>query len=256
MANVQRFIDRVVLVTGGSSGIGRATLLAFAREGAVVVNADVLEEKGREVVELVKHEGGAGSFIRTDVSRSADVASLVEQIVRRYGRLDVAFNNAGIEEPVPGKMADISEESWDRVHGINLKGVFLCMKHEIPVMLAQGRGSIVNTASTCGIVAEPDVASYVAAKHGVVGLTRAAAVDYAKDNIRINAVCPATTLTDQVIRVSRGDPAKLKLFETYQPVGRLGKPEEIASAVLFLASDEASFMTGHALAVDGGALAI
>jgi NAD(P)-dependent dehydrogenase (short-subunit alcohol dehydrogenase family) len=184
------------------------------------------------------------------------VESLVAQIAKAYGRLDVAFNNAGVEEPFPGKMAEISEESWDRVHGINLKGVFLCMKHEIPLMLSQGGGRIVNTASTCGIVAEPDVASYVASKHGVVGLTRAAAVDYAKSNIRINAVCPATTLTDQVIRVSGGDPDKLKLFETYQPVGRLGKPEEIAAAVLFLASDEASFMTGHAMAVDGGALAI
>jgi NAD(P)-dependent dehydrogenase (short-subunit alcohol dehydrogenase family) len=253
---MRRFAGRIVLVTGGSSGIGRATLLAFAKEGAVVVNADVLEEKGREVIEQVKRQGGDGRYIRTDVSLSHQVGSLMEQIAKEFGRLDVAFNNAGVEEPFPGKMAEISEESWDRVHGTNLKGIFLCMKHEIPLMLKQGKGSIVNTASTCGIVAEPDVASYVASKHGVVGLTRAAAVDYARSNIRINAVCPATTLTDQVIRVTRGDPSELKRLESYQPVGRLGKVEEIAAAVLFLASDEASFMTGHALAVDGGALAI
>jgi NAD(P)-dependent dehydrogenase (short-subunit alcohol dehydrogenase family) len=253
---MQRFVRKIVLVTGASSGIGRETLLAFSREGAIVVNADVLEEKGNEIIAQVQKEGGDGSFIKTDVSIADNVESLVARIVEEYGRLDVAVNNAGREEPFPAKMAEISEESWDRVHGTNLKGVFLCMKYEIPRMLRQGGGTIVNTASTCGIVAEPDVASYVASKHGVVGLTRAAAVDYARDHIRINAVCPATTLTDQVMRVTRGEVAELRRLESYQPVGRLGKAAEIAAAILFLASDDASFITGHALAVDGGALAI
>ncbi len=253
---MKRFENEVVLVTGASSGIGRATLLAFAQEEAIVINADILEEKGLEVIEQVKRKGGEGIFIRTDVSKSDQVKSLIDEIIRKFERLDIAFNNAGVEEPFPGKMADITEASWDRVHGINLKGIFLCMKYEIPQMLTQGKGVIINTASTCGIVAEPDVAGYIASKHGVVGLTRAAAVDYARSNIRINAVCPATTLTDQVIRVTRGDPNELKRLESYQPIGRLGKAEEIAAAVLFLASDESSFMTGHALAVDGGALAI
>jgi NAD(P)-dependent dehydrogenase (short-subunit alcohol dehydrogenase family) len=207
---MKRFVRKIVMVTGGSSGIGRETLLAFSREGAIVVNADVLEEKGRQIIEQVKAEGGDGSFIATDVSISGQVENLVARVVEKYGRLDIAVNNAGIEEPFPGKMAEITEESWNKVHNTNLKGIFLCMKHEIPQMLRQGGGAIVNTASTCGIVAAPDVASYVASKHGVVGLTRAAAVDYARDNIRINAVCPATSLTDKVIRVTRGDPAELK----------------------------------------------
>lgn len=253
---MKRFAGKIVLVTGASAGIGRATLLAFADEGATVINADISEVAGQEVIGEIQQQGGQGIFQKTDVSKHDQVKKLIETIVDRYGRLDVAFNNAGVEEPQMCKLADISEESWDRVQGINLKGVFLCMKYEIPQMLKQGKGAIINAASTCGIVAEPDVANYVASKHGVVGLTRAAAVDYADKNIRINAVCPATTMTDQVRRVTNNDPEILKLLETYQPMKRMGKPAEIAAAVLFLASDDASFMTGHPLAVDGGALAI
>lgn len=253
---MKRFEDKVVLVTGASTGIGRATLQAFSKEGATVINADILEREGEELIREIKVSGDEGLFIKTDVSQPDQIEKMIQTIMGKYGRLDIAFNNAGVEEPEMCKMADISVESWDRVQSINLKGVFLCMKYEIPEMLKQGKGVIINTASTCGIVAEPDVANYVASKHGVVGLTRAAAVDYAKDNIRINAICPATTLTEQVIRVTRGDPEILKLLETYQPMQRMGKPEEIAATVLFLASDDASFMTGHPLAVDGGALAI
>jgi len=253
---MKRFEGKIVLVTGASAGIGRAALLAFADEGATVINADISEKPGQEVIDEIIKQGGQGFFVKTDVSKHDQVKKLVEIIIEKYGRLDVAFNNAGVEEPLMCKLADISEESWDRVQSINLKGIFLCMKYEIPQMLKQGKGVIINTASTCGIVAEPDVANYVASKHGVVGLTRAAAVDYADKNIRINAVCPATTMTDQVRRVTNNDPEILKLLETYQPMKRMGKPSEIASAVLFLASDDASFMTGHPLAVDGGALAI
>ncbi len=253
---MERFEGKIVLVTGASAGIGRATLLAFADEGAIVINADISEKLGQEVIEEIQEHGGQGLFVKTDVSKHDQVKKLIEIIIEKFGRLDIAFNNAGVEEPQMCKLADISEESWDRVQSINLKGIFLCMKYEIPQMLKQGKGVIINTASTCGIVAEPDVANYVASKHGVVGLTRAAAVDYAEKNIRINAICPATTLTDQVRRVTNNDPEILKLLATYQPMKRMGKPSEIAAAVLFLASDDASFMTGHPLAVDGGALAI
>lgn len=253
---MKRFEGKTILVTGASAGIGRATLLAFANEGAIVINADISEKLGQEVIDEIQEHGGQGLFVKTDVSKHDQVKKLIEIIIEKYGRLDIAFNNAGVEEPQMCKLADISEESWDRVQSINLKGIFLCMKYEIPQMLKQGKGVIINTASTCGIVAEPEVANYVASKHGVVGLTRAAAVDYAEKNIRINAICPATTLTDQVRRVTNNDPEILKLLATYQPMKRMGKPSEIASAVLFLASDDASFMTGHPLAVDGGALAI
>lgn len=253
---MNRFTDKVVLVTGASAGIGRATLQAFAGEGATVINADILAQEGEKLIKNIQQSGGKGLFVKTDVSQPDQVENLIKTIVNAFGKLDIAFNNAGVEEPQMCKLADITVEAWERVQSINLKGIFLCMKYEIPQMLKEGKGVIINAASTCGIVAEPDVANYVASKHGVVGLTRAAAVDYADQNIRINAVCPATTLTEQVRRVTRNDPEILKLLESYQPMKRMGKPEEIARAVLFLASDDASFMTGHPMAVDGGALAI
>lgn len=252
---MNRFEKKVVLVTGASDGIGRTTLLKFAEEGATVINGDILVEKGLEVIEQVKKSGGKGLFVKTDVSKLDEVKNLVDTIVKEYGCLNIAFNNAGIEEPNPGKIHTIKEEDWQKVIDVNQRGVWLCMKYEIMQFLKQGGGVIVNAASMCGLVACLNVGSYVASKHAVVGLTKVAALDYAKDNIRINAVCPGCVPTGQVMRVTRGDPKELKRLEEAQPIGRMGTTEEIATAVLFLSSDEASFMTGHAMAVDGGATA-
>lgn len=249
------FRDKVVLVTGASTGIGHTTLLAFAKEGAKVINADIMVKEGNEVVEMVKKVGGKALFIKTDVSNANEVKSMVEKIVEKFGRLDCAFNNAGIEEQEPGKIADITEENWDKVINVNLKGVWLCMKYEIHQMLKQGGGVIVNAASVVGLVAAPDVGSYVASKHGVLGVTKAAALDYATDGIRINAVCPGVVPTDQVMRVTRGDPEELKKLEALQPIGRMGTTQEISNVVLWLCTDAASFVTGYPIAVDGGFVA-
>jgi len=253
---MKRFENKIVLITGASDGIGKTTLLKFAEEGAIVINADILIEKGKEVIEQVNKSGGKGIFIPTDVSKSNEVKNLIDVIIQEYGRLDIAFNNAGIEEPNPGKLHTIEEKDWQKVIDVNQKGVWLCMKYEIGQFLKQGGGVIVNAASMCGLVAEIHVGSYIASKHAVVGLTKAAALDYARDNIRINAVCPGCVPTGQVMRVTRGDPKELKRLEESQPIGRMGTTEEIAAAVLFLSSDDASFMTGHAMAVDGGATAM
>ena len=252
---MNRFEDKIVLVTGASAGIGRTTLLRFADEGAKVINADVDEVNGLNVVNQVTENDGKALFIKTDVSNESEVKSLIEKIIQTFGRLDVAFNNAGVEEPNPGPIHTLVEKDWDRVIDINLKGVWLCMKYEIIQFLKQGGGSIVNAASMCGLVSCFNVGSYVASKHGVVGLTRTAAMDYAMENIRINAVCPGCVHTGQVDRVTRGDPNEMDRLERAQPIGRMGTPNEIASAVLFLSSEEASFITGLAMAVDGGATA-
>ncbi|BAS26662.1 SDR family oxidoreductase [Limnochorda pilosa] len=241
------------LVTGGSSGIGRATALAMAREGARVAVADVAVEGGEETVRMMTQAGGDAVFIRTDVSRDSDVAALVRSTVDRFGRLDVAVNNAGIEGTL-APLAEYPEEMFDRVVAVNLKGVWLCMKHEIPELLEQGGGAIVNMASILGLVAFPNAAAYTAAKHGVVGLTRVAAVEYAARGIRVNAVCPGFIETPMVME--RGVAAG-RQRETYEkiaglhPIGRLGKPEEIAGMVVALLSDRASFVTGAVLPVDG-----
>ncbi len=252
---MKRFEDKVVIVTGASDGIGRTTLLKFAEEGAIVINGDILIEKGQDVIDQVVKSGGKGLFVKTDVSKADEVKNLVEETVKEFSRLDIAFNNAGIEEPNPGKIHTLKEEDWHKVIDVNQKGVWLCMKYEIEQFIKQGGGVIVNAASMCGLVACLNVGSYVASKHAVVGLTKVAALDYAKDNIRINAVCPGCVPTGQVMRVTRGDPKELKRLEEAQPIGRMGTTEEIAAAVLFLSSDEASFITGHAMAVDGGATA-
>ena len=252
---MKRFEDKVVLITGASDGIGRTTLLKFAEEGATVINGDILVEKGQDVIDQVVKSGGKGLFVKTDVSKADEVKILVEQTVKEFGRLDIAFNNAGIEEPNPGKIHTLEEEDWYKVIDVNQKGVWLCMKYEIKQFIKQGGGVIVNAASMCGLVACLNVGSYVASKHAVVGLTKVAALDYAEDNIRINAVCPGCVPTGQVMRVTRGDPEELKRLEKEQPIGRMGTTEESAMAVLFLSSDESSFMTGHAMAVDGGATA-
>jgi len=252
MANLVN--GKVALVTGGSSGIGRATALTFAREGAKVVVVDVVEEGGEETVRLIKAAGGEALFVKTDVSKATEVAAMVNKAVQTYGRLDCAHNNAGIEGGL-ATTADCNEENWDRVIRINLTGVWLCMHYEIPQMLKQGGGAIVNTASGAGLVGVPRMPAYVASKHGVVGLTRTAALEYAKSGIRVNAVCPGVIDTPMVARATQQRPGMMERMAAAEPVGRMGKPEEIAEAVVWLCSDAASFVTGHAMSVDGGAVA-
>ncbi|MBP1686922.1 MAG: short chain dehydrogenase [Deltaproteobacteria bacterium] len=244
------FDGKVVLVTGGASGIGRATSLRFAVAGAVLVIADVNVAGGEETAHMIHGQGGEAVFFRTDVARGEDVEAMVRQAVARYGRLDCAFNNAGL--PGGGAVADCTEEDWAAVIAVNLTGVWLCMKHEIRQMLRQGKGAIVNTASVMGLVATPGACAYSASKHGVVGLTRSAAVAYAKAGIRVNAVCPGLIDTP----MTAGIPAEFKdPFRAQHPIGRAGTPQEVAEAVVWLCSDAASYVTGHAMAIDGAYVA-
>ena len=246
---------RVVLVTGGASGIGRASCLAFAGEGARVMVADITPEGGKETVSRVRQIGGDAFFVRTDVGNTSDVDALVAKTVEKYGRLDCAHNNAGVGS-TRRSTVDCTEEDWDRIISVNLKGVWLCMKYEIPQMLKQGRGAIVNTASTYGLVSREKRPAYTASKHGVVGLTKAAALDYAKAGIRINAVCPSVTFTPMTEHLFASDPeAGEAQIISMIPMGRAAAPEEVAEAVVWLCSDAASFVTGHAMAVDGGSVA-
>ncbi|MDH4568294.1 SDR family oxidoreductase [Pseudomonas sp. BN414] len=250
-----KFSGQVALVTGAANGIGRATALAFAAEGLKVVVSDVDAAGGEGTVELIRAAGGDARFIRCDVTRDAEVQALMEGVVAAYGRLDYAFNNAGIEIE-KGKLAEGSEVEFDAIMGVNVKGVWLCMKYQIPLLLAQGGGAIVNTASVAGLGAAPKMSIYAASKHAVIGLTKSAAVEYAKKKVRVNAVCPAVIDTDMFRRAYEADPKKAEFVATMHPVGRIGKVEEIAAAVLYLCCDAAGFTTGHALAVDGGATAI
>lgn len=251
---IPQFRGKVALVTGAASGIGRATALAFARAGAKVVIADVQVEAGEETAALARAENTDAIFVRTDVSQRAEVEALIATTVEMYGRLDYAHNNAGISGP-QALLADYPEEAWDRVIGVNLKGVWLCMKYELRQMLQQGGGVIVNTSSTAGMAGSRGVSAYVASKHGIVGLTKAAALEYARRNIRVNAVLPGTIHTPLIDSFTGGDEQILAQFAESEPIGRLGAPEEVASAVLWLCSDGASFVTGATLAVDGGRLA-
>lgn len=245
---------KVSLITGGGSGIGKASALAFAREGSKVVVADVNVEGGEQTVRLIQDTGGEATFVRADVSISSDVSDMVSHAVQTYNRLDCAFNNAGVSGG-PGRVHEYSEENWSRVLNINLTGVWLCMKYEIIQMLNQGGGAIVNTASVMGLVGGSRSPAYGATKHGVVGLTKTAAVDYAREAIRVNAVCPGYIRTPMIEQGVLLDPGGEERVVSRHPMHRLGTPEEIAEAVVWLCSDAASFVTGHAMAVDGGYVA-
>ncbi len=242
--------NKVVVVTGGSSGIGRACALLFAKEGTKVIIGDIAVKGGEETLDMIKRAGGEAMFVRVDVSKAQDVKALIDKAVETYGRLDYATNNAGVQG-VETPTADCTEENWDRVININLKGVWLCMKYEIIQMLKQGGGAIVNMSSVDGLVGWQNLPPYVASKHGVAGLTKAAALEYAKADIRVNAVCPGIICTPMNER-RISDPQIKKQFIALEPVGRMGTPEEVAEAVVWLCSDAASFVTGHLMLVDGG----
>jgi NAD(P)-dependent dehydrogenase (short-subunit alcohol dehydrogenase family) len=244
--------DRVALITGGTSGIGEDTAKLFAEAGAKVVIAGRRDAEGKAVVDEIRKSGGEAMFVKSDVSKTADVQALVQKTVEKYGRIDTAFNNAGIEGNwVP--LVDMAEEDWDRVISINLKGVWLCLKYEIQQMLKNGGGTIVNMSSVAGLMGTPDAAHYGASKHGVISLTRTAALECAKQKIRVNAVCPAVIESPMENRLF-GAPEVHKFAVGMHPIGRIGKPREISEAVLWLASDKSSFMTGHYITLDGGFL--
>jgi NAD(P)-dependent dehydrogenase (short-subunit alcohol dehydrogenase family) len=243
--------SKVALVTGGTSGIGKATVIAMGAAGAKVVFSGRREAEGEDVANSIRKSGAECLFVRSDISSEADVQALIGQTVATYGRLDCAFNNAGIESPAK-PLHEHSLEHFDNLMAINVRGLFLCMKYEIQQMMNQGSGVIINNSSTTGLVAFAGVSPYVASKHAVMGLTRAAALDYAKQGIRINAVNPGPTATEMIDRFSNKDPALEQQLASIVPMGRMGRPEEIASTVVFLCSDAASYITGQPIVIDGG----
>ena len=242
---------KIALVTGGGSGIGRASALAFSREGAKIIVSDVNRRGGEETAARIREGGGEALFLETDVSKSGEVENLVRKAVEVYGRIDCAHNNAGIMGLL-APTAEYSEEAWDEVIRINLKGIWLCLKFELLQMLGQGGGSIVNTSSTLGLGGTKNMPAYVASKHGVAGLTRAAAMEYAQWGIRVNAVCPGFIRTPMVDLMIREEPQIEPQLAARYPLGRIGNPEEVAEAVVWLCSEAASFVTGHTLVIDGG----
>lgn len=248
------FVGKVALVTGAGSGIGRASAQKFAQEGAKVIVADIVAEGGNETVRLIREAGGEATFVKTDVSQAREVEALVSSTVEIYGRLDCAHNNAGIEGNA-APLAECSEADFDRVISINLKGIWLCLKYEVIQMLKQGGGgAIVNTSSVAGLVGFSGITPYTASKHGVAGLTKAVALEYATSGIRVNAVCPGVIDTPMIERFASDPQVRAQLL-AQEPVNRLGTPKEVANAVAWLCSDEASFMTGVPMPVDGGFVA-
>jgi NAD(P)-dependent dehydrogenase (short-subunit alcohol dehydrogenase family) len=245
---------KVVLVTGGSYGIGRAAAISFAQRGAKVAIADLDVKRGEETLHRIKEAGGDAIFVKTDVSLESDVKALVEKTIQTYGRLDCAFNNAGIHKQFVSTI-DFPAAEWDEMINVNLKSVWLCMKYEIPQMLKQGKGSIVNTSSAAGLVGAPSNPAYPASKHGVVGLTKSTALEFARKGIRVNCVCPGPTRTGMNEALVASNPDMVKAMDQKVPMGRIGEPEEVAAAAIWLCSDEASYITGHALPVDGGIVA-
>ena len=244
------FENKVAFVSGAASGIGRATALAFAREGADVVIADINEEGNQKTAAQIKELGSDALAVTCDLRESEDVQAAIKETIEEFGRLDYACNNAGVEQS-PEKTAELDETEWDRIVDTDLRGVFLCMKYEIPHILEEG-GAIVNISSDSGLRGPGGGAAYTAAKHGTVGLTKSAALEYAETDLRINAVCPGSIDTSMLDRFSdSGDASRQEVIER-EPIGRIGEPEEIATAVLWLCSDAASFVLGHAMAVDGG----
>ena len=240
--------QKVAIITGGSSGIGRATAITLAKDGVKVTVAARRAKEGEETVQLVKEAGGEGIFVRTDVTKEDDVKSLVEDTVKVYGRLDYAFNNAGIEEMMT-PFVEQTSDAFDQIMNVNVKGVWLSMKYEIPEMIRSGGGAIVNNSSVAGIMGFPQMPIYIASKHAVLGLTKSAALEYAKSGIRINAVAPGLVKTDMIADM---DKQFMETLKSMHPIGRIAEPEEIANAVVWLLSDKASFVVGHTLLVDGG----
>jgi NAD(P)-dependent dehydrogenase (short-subunit alcohol dehydrogenase family) len=243
--------QKVAIITGGSSGIGRATAVALAKEGVKIAIAARRTKEGEETVRLVNETGSEGTFVKTDVANEEDVRSLVEKTIKTYGRLDYAFNNAGIEETMT-PLVDQTSDIFYQIMNVNVKGVWLCMKYEIPEMIRNGGGAIVNMSSGAGLVGFPQMPVYIASKHAVLGLTKSAALEYAKSGIRINAIAPGGVETEMLMQTIGDDHQFLETFKSMHPIGRIGTPEEIANAVVWLLSDKASFVLGHTLLVDGG----
>ena len=248
MSNAKRFIGKVAFVTGAAGGIGRATAAAFAAEGARVAILDRTQDALRQTAEAIRAAGGEVLTIACDVSKPDEVEAAIARIVETFGRLNIAFNNAGVENKA-APVAEIELEEWDRILGINLRGTFVCMKHELAQMVRQGSGVVVNTSSGAGIRGVAGGAAYAASKHAIIGLTKSAALDYAKSNIRVNAILPGNIETPMMNRFTGGD---LQKAIDLEPVGRLGKPEEIADAVLWMSADLGAFVTGASISVDGG----
>ncbi len=252
----ESFQGKTVIVTGGSAGIGKASALEFAKELANIVIADMDVDGGEDTVKSVKKAGANALFVKTDVSKASDVEKMVNTAIRKFGKIDCAVNNAGVEGPIKTLTADVEEEDWDRVIDINLKGVWLCMKYEIRQMLTSGGGSIVNMSSIGGLLGARNMPAYCASKYGVIGLTKSAAGEYATQAIRINAVCPGVIATRMGEGIIDNDPVRRERLIGIHPMARLGQANEIAEAVVWLCSDKASFVTGCSLAVDGGATAV